>query len=397
MLGSLPLLNLLFGVTIDQETSSMRRAAQDIANFNGRVDFTKVHPYKASEHFDSETIKWSVNEIQLNERVLMSLLAQTNMSTSDNIIRQARVALGTALHTLQDFYAHTNWVELGNTQTSSSLVPPYPPLPDLQLPPNIADVYDFICSDDPSLNVKKLTSGYYDKVEPPIPQKCIHGGVLDPLTYSIGFATSINKDSTNKWLTPNGTPYHTEAVRLATQSTIDFVTAIKSNLLQTFTVDETDEKLRALFGIPCAVITDVLNDTQTLPKNCLTIASNNMASFFTIELDLDDGSAFSVQEQLLPLQSAEEALPDLSASTTIHNLVVTGIDSLSITGLIGYTITLPSTMEFVNVVSDRGGLVDLSGQHSATDLFVLVPQGGPPHAKNTYTIRNTGQIATPLP
>jgi hypothetical protein len=161
-------------------------------------------------------------------------------------------------------------------------------------------------------------------------------------------------------------------------------------LLKTFSATDTDEKLRALFGIPCAVITDVLNDTQTLPKNCLTITSNNQASFFTIELDVDDGAAFTVQEDLFPLQSVEEALPDLSASATYHKLVVSGIFSVSITGLIGYTITLPSTMEFVDVVSDRGGPpVDLSGQHSATDLFVLYPLGGPPHGVNTYTIRTT--------
>lgn len=35
--------------------------------------------------------------------------------------KRARFFLGQAMHTLQDFYAHSNWVELGHTDINEAL------------------------------------------------------------------------------------------------------------------------------------------------------------------------------------------------------------------------------------------------------------------------------------
>jgi von Willebrand factor A domain-containing protein 7 len=42
-------------------------------------------------------------------------------TTNDLHVIQARQLLGQVLHTLQDFYSHSNWIELGNTQIHQRL------------------------------------------------------------------------------------------------------------------------------------------------------------------------------------------------------------------------------------------------------------------------------------
>src|SRR5204862_375431 len=121
----------------------------------------------------------------------------------DNVTN-ARVFLGQALHTLQDFYAHSNWIEMGfrmpntnlghrisfpfaaaNTPTcaSCSLLPP-DCCTILPLPGQIVSGTCPNCS--ANLTTNELTSGYYagltlqgvlpeDRTKP-ITTKCSHGG-----------------------------------------------------------------------------------------------------------------------------------------------------------------------------------------------------------------------------
>ncbi len=170
-----------------------------------------------------------------------------NQALSNDDIPGARRALGTALHTLQDFYSHSNWVELVNTspanpnQTLSALIPPYPDIfPPLPYP--IASDLEATCSPDQgTLDATKLTSGYFQDIfniqynlsnptSPNLPpfQKCIHGGVTDQLTLTFGLV-GINKDSPNPLVSPHY-QYHSQAVQLATNATMDFIRAIRANL-----------------------------------------------------------------------------------------------------------------------------------------------------------------------
>ena len=68
----------------------------------------------------------------------------------------ARTSAGAALHTLQDFYAHTNWVELGNFVINPNLY-------NTRAIGTIAAAREVTCSfiDGGQLITSKLTSGYY--------------------------------------------------------------------------------------------------------------------------------------------------------------------------------------------------------------------------------------------
>src|SRR5207249_7776025 len=153
-----------------------------IADENANVDF---EDYLPSQHFDSEQFEKSIDQIRTEELLLLEALSQENMPQDDYLIHAARRTLGRALHIVQDFYSHTNWIELGQNEVLSALVDPHPALPaDVALALNS----DVTCSDDVNLNVHKLTSGYYEERihyvtgiditlpgYPSNPRKCIHG------------------------------------------------------------------------------------------------------------------------------------------------------------------------------------------------------------------------------
>src|SRR5437867_4202137 len=87
---------------------------------------------------------------------------------------EARAQLGRALHTLQDFYAHSNWVNSpgpGNTSFNSTL--------GVGLVPRLT-LSDSTCIDDfldnmlTGKGLTNITTGYFGGIEPP-PSKCAHG------------------------------------------------------------------------------------------------------------------------------------------------------------------------------------------------------------------------------
>ncbi|MEQ2169388.1 hypothetical protein GOODEAATRI_024737, partial [Goodea atripinnis] len=131
-------------------------ALQEIYTQNGLVDRDFVN--SAPHHFNSEAF--------LEGR---GLITEGMVSIKANIRKEnfkaARETLGRVLHTLQDFYSHSNWVELGYREPYSNLIRPDLPLESL------ADVNTPTCSDCASgtcpnqilsniLKEKKLTSGY---------------------------------------------------------------------------------------------------------------------------------------------------------------------------------------------------------------------------------------------
>ncbi|GAA6087709.1 von Willebrand factor A domain-containing protein 7 [Tachysurus ichikawai] len=111
-----------------------------------------------------------------------SLISQGVASVKANIrkdnLQAARETLGRVLHTLQDFYSHSNWVELGYKNTYINLIKP-----DLAID-NVADVDTPTCSDCANgacsnpllpfiLKEKKLTSGYMGLISPNKPNGVI--------------------------------------------------------------------------------------------------------------------------------------------------------------------------------------------------------------------------------
>ncbi|KAF9775388.1 hypothetical protein IL306_006507 [Fusarium sp. DS 682] len=240
-------------------TDSMKRARDTIADANAEVDDDQDH---SALHFDGENFDGGQKRLtQLKDDVIKYL--------KDDNRGAARKSLGNALHTLQDFYAHSNWVELGNTSPHPDLGrgtplvhavfgdPTCKDCGTLGINPPMCDgcSVTFDCPDC-SANVLKspglLTSGYYFGEDAPpkgieIPAyKCHHGGATDsPLGGTIGFLQQIpyggiNKDSLNCVFSPHSYA-HRQAAQLSIDATKQYINDIKILI--------TEPQLKALFGV----------------------------------------------------------------------------------------------------------------------------------------------------
>ncbi|XP_016121439.1 von Willebrand factor A domain-containing protein 7-like, partial [Sinocyclocheilus grahami] len=128
----------------------------------------------------------------------------------------------------QDFYSHSNWVELGYTSPYANLIKP-----DLNIE-KIADIAMPTCSDCASgtcpnqllpaiLNGKYLTSGYMGLFSPKKPQgKCSHGGETD-LSSSQNPQGGISKDESHS----HNANLHKNAVNLAAEATMELLEDIR--------------------------------------------------------------------------------------------------------------------------------------------------------------------------
>jgi hypothetical protein len=192
-----------FGVA--NPTPSMSFAMDEIALANEAVD---IDQFSSAKHFDGENFAGGKSIIIGHFNAVITLLSQGNPSG-------ARISLGAALHTIQDFYAHSNWVELGN-------VKPNPNLWNNRSIGTIAGPFEATCDafDGSKLITTKLTSGYYggeDRV-PRTSGKCRHGG---PTDLSPGFG-GINKDFNTSLLSPHF-QFHAKAADQAKQASQLFI------------------------------------------------------------------------------------------------------------------------------------------------------------------------------
>ena len=140
---------------INKLTNSMKKAMDKIADANVKVDDDQK---TAAKHFDGESLpEGQARAIALRESVIMAL--------QRNDAEGARTALGEALHTIQDFYSHTNWVELGNTAPHQGLGRPGNSLNRLAATIGTCQNcthHTFGCNDcTRNLITNGLTSGYY--------------------------------------------------------------------------------------------------------------------------------------------------------------------------------------------------------------------------------------------
>lgn len=160
-------------------TATMADARATILDANANVD--DLFKHATAYHCDAENF----NRCNF---VITSNLSATVQQIREDRLDAARENFGTALHTLQDFYAHSNWIELGHNELH----------PLLGKPGTIGDIspsiYNGSTSDEPScrelalglscsrnnLITSLLTSGYYSGQDRSRPAgKCRHGGLLD--------------------------------------------------------------------------------------------------------------------------------------------------------------------------------------------------------------------------
>ena len=191
-------------------SSKFKDAVTEIEYANADVD--KYEDKKTTAHFDAEQFyEGSLRLIRLKKQVI-SLITQDD----DNEVQytKARKEAGTLLHTLQDFYSHSNWIESGNNDPLSILGS------EIIDESNVAAADEKTCDDctpasrlgffaddckNNLVNTGKLTSGYYggqDVSKPAGVGKCSHGGILDKSRKSSSEG-GINKDSSARYLSPH--------------------------------------------------------------------------------------------------------------------------------------------------------------------------------------------------
>jgi hypothetical protein len=212
-------------------TTSMKTARDAIADANEQVDLNDASYVIAANHFDAEQFSQGQTRlVSLRSQIVQDLIANDGAS--------ARTHLGQALHTLQDFYAHSNWVEDGNTAINPSLGVPGASVGTVTAAsvatcqPCTVAIIDGEPSIDCLLNllVSSLTTGYYGgepgATKPVLASgmKCNHGGPFDSLGYE-----GINKDSDSSTFSPHYTS-HQSAATLAAAATTQFINFIYTDV-----------------------------------------------------------------------------------------------------------------------------------------------------------------------
>ncbi|MGI2904119.1 HET-C-related protein [Tolypothrix sp. VBCCA 56010] len=185
-------------------------AINQIVNANKHTD-DLPNQANSEMHFDGEDFAGGSKRVMdLKEKVISKVTTEEPESTS------ARNDLGTALHTIQDFYAHSNWVELGHSS----------PNINRKIGTEIfsgADKNTPTCPTDPGTlggaGLSQLTSGYFilsNQLACGVPQgKCRHGV---PVVCPDG----LNKDDDSR-------PGFLTARPLAVDATKDYLNQIFSD------------------------------------------------------------------------------------------------------------------------------------------------------------------------
>ncbi|KAJ8000927.1 hypothetical protein DPEC_G00185460 [Dallia pectoralis] len=174
-----------------------------------------------ARHFDGETFRQGRDLITQG-------VSTVKASVKRESFLSARLTLGSISHTLQDFYSHSNWVEMGNQNPYDTLIRPDLKLENLADPttPTCKDCSGENCTDNilPTiLQQGLLTSGYFHILSSEKPAgKCSHGGIFDQ-TSRRSPTGGINKDdpgSSHGYL-------HRAAADVALNATMDLLEDIR--------------------------------------------------------------------------------------------------------------------------------------------------------------------------
>ncbi|XP_045578936.1 von Willebrand factor A domain-containing protein 7 [Salmo salar] len=174
-----------------------------------------------AHHFDGETF-------QGGRALITAGVSEVKASVKRGRFLLARLALGRVCHTLQDFYSHSNWVEMGNRQPYSTLIRPDLQLVNLAGPstPTCRNCMGGNCTDNILPEVSQqglLTSGYFNLFSSNKPAgKCSHGGLFDR-TSGRDPVGGINKDDVGS---SHGHLHHT-AADVAVNATMELLEDIR--------------------------------------------------------------------------------------------------------------------------------------------------------------------------
>lgn len=318
------------------------KALEQIADANEGVDSIAAGSaaiFHSERHFTDENYAGASQRLIDLRREIVQLVKDQSRDG-----KKARQRLGRALHTLQDFYAHSNWVERGNGAINSALG-----TSTLSNPSRTSQT----CPDNPNrlgpAGGGSLTSGYFvgfttspdtfGCVVNKMPaNKCFHGN------YTLA-CPGINKDLDATGARQNGVaqnPNHAAAARLGRLATKGFVQGILDELSGNdralaalldvrgtlgFVVDDTGSMGSSIAGVAGTIsqmVGEVSANPDLAPDNYLLVRFG----------DPDVGTAFITQDAA-SLQQAVAALspsgggdcPELSQTALITAIGAAAPDS----------------------------------------------------------------------
>ncbi|WP_321550838.1 hypothetical protein [Hyalangium rubrum] len=201
-------------------TPSMKQAIQEIWTANAAVDEDQTNGFK---HFDGESFA-------AGKQRLITLTDEVKRKLAVGDATGARSSLGQALHTLQDFYSHSTFIESGGRGALPALWNASIGLPEVAAPeaPTCKPCEGIDCTHN--VITPSLTSGYYggEVEQPAISSKCRHGGPFDS---GRGPRGGINKDTLFPVLSEHS-HLHGAAARSAREATQQFIRDLKAQLTQ---------------------------------------------------------------------------------------------------------------------------------------------------------------------
>ncbi|KAF1393792.1 hypothetical protein PFLUV_G00019720 [Perca fluviatilis] len=206
------------------------RAVGEVVKYNVDMDFLSSTRSNPVYHFDSERVDSAMG-------MLRQIWAQTLLSVRAKEYQSARRSLGQLFHSLQDFYSHSNWVEMGQRFIYLHLLQPEEPAIPVaeEDTPTCMECFSTTCRNNllPRMTTRQqdtqlLTTGYFS-TSPTKPQgKCSHGGILDSSRHK-GAKGGINKDSTSPLFSPHHY-LHVEAANLATEATLSVLRDLRDTV-----------------------------------------------------------------------------------------------------------------------------------------------------------------------
>ncbi|KAF7650011.1 hypothetical protein LDENG_00132850 [Lucifuga dentata] len=218
-------------------------------------------------HFDDETFQGG------RDVITTGVFAVKESVKEENFVA-GRWMLGQICHTLQDFYSHSNWVELGNSAPYSALIKPDQPLENLAGPttPTCRNCTGGKCTDNllpELLQQNLLTSGYFNIFSSAKPAgKCSHGGFFDRTSQQDPVG-GINKD----YIGSSHGSFHQIAADLAVNATME--------LLEDIRVSIGDKNFLRLMGLSqSSVLCFVIDTTGSMSDD---IAEAKRVSFSIID------------------------------------------------------------------------------------------------------------------
>ncbi|XP_072301603.1 von Willebrand factor A domain-containing protein 7-like [Eucyclogobius newberryi] len=183
--------SLLEACAAKSSAGDFARNKFQIKGCNSRVNID--YP-DAQNHFDNE-------HFEEGKRIITDGLFTVKTSIDRKNYDAARCKLGEILHILQDFYSHSNWIEMGNDQPNTNLIKRGGSLGETAEDKPTCRNCTEDCTDnilDDILTNKLLTSGYFSpNASNTKPKgKCSHGDGKDSTRHSDATG-GINKDRAN--------------------------------------------------------------------------------------------------------------------------------------------------------------------------------------------------------